>query len=508
MKLTPFYIGLISFLIGVFLYDFLQNQLVLLLVFFAFPISYFYRERSIRRKTQKLIASIIGFLFGAIYLLFSLPNISDFYLVQLAQESKNTGRNIEISGYINTFPKIKEYKVQFEVLIHGEKLLVQKYIKYQKSSEISPETLQYGDFIHLSGKIELPEKTQDSISMDIPEFQYDRFLAKDNIFVLMKNPIITEVLNINELEKVENNKVRDFWKYIFSIRTHFEENITHKLAYPENEYALGITLGDESGIPQKIIEDFNTTGLRHLLALSGMNITIIILFLSVLFFFLPKILRIIAISFFIFVFVMLTGASSSVVRAAVMGVVGIIALQSGRKLEPLNLLILALSFITLYNPFLLYSDISLQFSVLAVLGLMYIEPILYSGRVKSGNKNELLQVLSATLAAQIAVLPLMIVFFEQVSLISPITNLLVVPISTLAMILVFVTALPFVGWFFMPFAYFLLHITLFIAEIFAQIPHASIVTSGYETIMHHHIIFIIIYYSILLLCFKFFAQNK
>ena len=243
-----------------------------------------------------------------------------------------------------------------------------------------------------------------------------------------------------------------------------------------------------------------------MLALSGMNITIIIIFLSVLFFFLPKIIRIIAISFCIFIFVMLTGASSSVVRAAVMGVVGIIALQSGRKMYPLHVLILALSCITLYNPFLLYSDISLQFSVLAVLGLMYIEPILYSGHVNTKKKNELFQVLSATVAAQIAVLPVMIVFFEQISLISPLTNVLIVPISTLAMILVFATAVPIVGWVFMPFAYFLLHITLFVAEIFAQVPNASVDTSSYELIMHHHILFILLYYILLFAVVKYFYK--
>jgi len=500
MKLTPFYIGLLSFLIGVFLYDFLQSSVVFLFVFFAFPLSFLYKKL----KIQKMIANISGFLLGCIYLLFSLPNVSDMHLVQLAQSSGdyNGGqKEREISGYINTFPKIKNDKIQFELLHGDETLLVQKYIKYQKKTEIPAENLQYGDFISVYGKLELPKKTENALTVDVPEFQYDRFLAKDNIFVLMKNPLIT-----NGKGDIEINKIREFWKYIFSVRTAFEENIQKKLSYPENEYALGITLGDESGIPEKIIEDFNVTGLRHLLALSGMNITIIIIFLSVLFFFLPKIIRIIAISFCIFIFVMLTGASSSVVRAAVMGVVGIIALQSGRKMYPLHVLILALSCITLYNPFLLYSDISLQFSVLAVLGLMYIEPILYSGHVNTKKKNELFQVLSATVAAQIAVLPVMIVFFEQISLISPLTNVLIVPISTLAMILVFATAVPIVGWVFMPFAYFLLHITLFVAEIFAQVPNASVDTSSYELIMHHHILFILLYYILLFAVVKYFYK--
>ncbi len=512
MKLTPFYIGLFSFLIGVFLYDFLQTPLVFLCVFLVFPFSYFFTHTSTAIYEKKVWASIVGFLCGSLYLFFSLPNIDDFTIVKIAKTAEDTGKSSELSGYINTFPKIKEDKIQFEVLVDEEKLLVQKYIQYNRNAEVNYEKLQYGDFIHVSGRLELPEKTQHSIFVDIPEFQYDRFLAKDGIFVLMKNPIIMLEKETSEERREDSwreHTMRNFWKYIFSLRRQFEENIKQKLAYPENEYALGITLGDESGIPQKIIEDFNTTGLRHLLALSGMNITIIIVFLSGLFFFLPKIVRILCITFFIFVFVMLTGASSSVVRAAVMGVVGIIALQSGRKLQPLHVLIFALSCITIYNPFLLYSDISLQFSVLAVLGLMYIEPLLYSGKVKSGKKkNELLQVLSATLAAQIAVLPLMIVFFEQVSLISPITNLLVVPISTLAMILVFATALPFVGWVFMPFAYFLLHSTLFIAEIFANIPNASIITSGYETIMHHHILFILLYYSILIVVLQFLYRRK
>ncbi|HIQ56871.1 TPA: ComEC family competence protein [Candidatus Gracilibacteria bacterium] len=498
MKLTPFYTGLLSFLIGTFIADFIREQYIILFIFLAFPIFYF-----IKKPAKYLISSIIGFLCGSIFLFLSIPNLGN---LQLVQATNNTNTQ-EISGYIQTFPKIKNDKISFEVNVKNETLLVSKFFKYSKNQEI--KNLQYGDFIILSGKIEEPSNSENS------NFDYKRFLAKDSIFTIMNNPQIKIDKNTEE-----TNTLIKFWREVFSYRRAFEYNIQQKLPYPENEYALGITLGDESGIPKHIIQDFNDTGLRHLLALSGMNITIIILFLSSLFFFLPTPIRIIAITCSILIFVVLTGASSSVVRAGVMGVVGIIALHSGRKLEPLPILILALSGITLWNPFLLYSDISLQFSVLAVLGLLYIEPLFHKKKLNNSTKinfiTTLKTVLTATISAQIAVLPLMIIFFEQVSLISPLTNVLIVPISTLAMILSFGIIIPFFGWIFMIFAYGLLHITIEIAELFAKIPYATVNTENLfsfisknpEYIYSIQNIFIITYYTVLIVIVIFLHKQK
>ncbi len=517
IKLTPFYTGLLAFLFGVFFADFLREYYTFFLPLLFLPIFY-YTKISIKT----IIASFLGYILGAGFLFFSLPDIEN---MQLVQKSHNT-QNQEIFGYIKTFPKIKEDKLSFQLEVENLKnntneiLLVTKFIKYSRNSEI--QNLQYGDFIKIYGKLEEPQNSKNS------NFDYKRFLAKDKIFTIMNNP------QIYILPPPKTSLVREFWKTIFAYRIQFQETIQQKLSFPENEYALGITLGDESRIPPQIIQEFNDTGLRHLLALSGMNITIIILFLSSLFFFLPTPIRIATIAFSIIVFVILTGASSSVVRAAAMGIIGIIALHSGRKLDPFPLLILALFLITLWNPFLLFSDISLQFSVLAVLGLLYIEPLFHkisdthktkdSKQTLSLSKNilqssfteNLKTVLTATISAQIAVSPLMIVFFEQVSIISPITNLLIVPISTLAMILVFATALPIIGWIFMIFAYGLLHITLIIAHIFAQIPHATINTENlfsFTSTNSHHIhifqnLFIFIYYSILILLLIYLYNKK
>ncbi len=496
MKLTPFYASALCFLIGVFFADFTRTYTLFFVTLLLFPCIYW-----ITKSLKYSITSTIGFVCGISFLFFSIPNISHLLLVQ-ATYSNNTQ---PFSGYITTFPTIKNNTLQFQCQIGNETTLVIKSLQYNNNKNL--HNLQYGDFVTLIGKIEQPHNSSQS------DFDYKRFLAKDSLFTIIRNPQII----IQHHHK--RNTLQTFWRKIFSYRISFEESIRKKLPYPENEYALGITLGNETGIPKDIIEDFNTTGLRHLLALSGMNITILIVFLSSFLFFLPKTIRIITIAFSIIVFVILTGSSSSVVRAGVMGVIGIIALHSGRKMHPLNLLILALTGITLWNPFLLYSDTSLQFSVLAVLGLLYIEPLFHT-QTKTKNTSyipdTLKTILTATLSAQIAVLPLMILFFKQVSLIAPITNILIIPISTLSMIFSFGTALPIIGSISMIFAYGLLHTTIQIAHFFAHVPYATLQTHNifsflpFSTTHPHitHTLFIILYYSSLLIILFFYTKKK
>ena len=480
MKLSPLAFGSLSFLGGVFVSDIFREYWVLNLIFLFFLVPITFRKFSqkiiFREHLPLVFSGIFGFLLGSIFLFFSLSSqISEnSALPKLAKNSENS---VSVQTIVSSFPKYKKDKVIFEADVFcvnpvetncnsslqntPEKILVTIYRNNQ--------TIEYGNLLEISGKIQVPTSQKNE------KFQYDRFLQKSGIYATFS------AYSVHIIEKTPEKigRVGIFWQKVLHFRTQFETEIRKKLPVIESEYAIGILLGAEWGIPQNILEEFNQTGLRHLLALSGFNITILIVILFYFFFFLPKFLRIILAIIFITLFVLLTGASSSVVRAAIMGGLGLIILHSGRgdsKNIP-KLVLITLVCMTLWNPFVLVSDASLQFSILAVLGLYYFVPSLKQKFPKAG-KSFIGEILFATLAAQLFTLPLQLVLFEKFSIISPLANIIVAPITSFAMLFSFLTAIPYLGWVFVPISYTLLHFSLAIAHLFSLVPFAYIETSG------------------------------
>lgn len=422
----------------------------------------------------------MGGIFGGWYMWINIPseeekkNLTLFILAE---------KEIEASFFvqIDSFPLTKNGRTEFYAQVYGinegsddfDNSHIQSIIPSERVlvKQYGIHSWKYGEKVLVHGTIQRPGEWE--------KFSYDRFLEKEGVFGLIPKASVAKIEQGHEVYFPKNSWDIEFWREVFEVRKWFESQIRAKIVYPHSEYALGILLGAEAGIPQDIIQDFDDTGLRHLLALSGFNITILILFLFWIFFWVPKWLRIGITTIMIFVFVGLTGGSSSVVRAAVMGVLGLLALHSGHKTHPFRLLIIALSLITLWNPFLLYTDASLQFSVLAVLGLLFIVPLFERFLPFFQRLPEIFsQVLYATLSAQVATLPLMIVLFEKVSLISPVANLLVSPLTTVSMAVSFFVVLPFIGWFAVPLAYGLLGLALVIADTLASLSYIVVETKG------------------------------
>ncbi len=452
-------IGILLFLIGVFCADIIRTPSVLLGSIFTIGILLLFFQNKIR----PIIWGTFGFLIGSIFLLWNIPTPENLPFTEIA----NQEQEISIEGIIISFPQQKEKKIIFDFEIHKKEKTENKIQKIQVSS-YGIKNLHYGQTLKISGKIVRPKPFEG--------FAYDRFMAKENIFAIMPNAKI-----FPSEKAISLSYWQEFWKTLFFVREKIEWNIRNTIPFPESEYALGIILGADSGIPKNIIEEFRISGLLHLLALSGFNITII---LTIVFWALQRLPRFWKLTIalgLIFIFVGITGASSSVVRAAVMGGVGAIALQIGRKQNILWILTLSLFAITIQNPFLLFSDPSLQLSVLAVLGLIFIYPIIqkhWNPFLKKLFPSIIVETFGATLAAQVFTIPFMIYSFHQISLISPFANILVVPITSFAMLFSGLCTVPYIGIFAMPFAYILLHFSLWIAHLFANIPNAQISLSA------------------------------
>lgn len=196
------------------------------------------------------------------------------------------------------------------------------------------------------------------------------------------------------------------------------------IAAPEAALIRGLTIGDTEALAPATIEEFRRAGLSHLLAVSGSNVSIVLaavmLMTSKMAFRARLLLGAFALSFFVLV----VGPDASVLRAAAMGAVGLIALASGRRAEPLHALAAALIAVVVMRPQIVFS-LGLHLSVAATAGIIVLTPALL-GRLRWLPRVVALPV-GVTLGAQAAVLPLLVVAFEEASLIAPIANLLAAP---------------------------------------------------------------------------------
>lgn len=252
---------------------------------------------------------------------------------------------------------------------------------------------------------------------------------------------------------------------------------------PQASLLTGILFGVKAHMPQDFYQALVTTGLLHIIALSGMNITILVnLFAKSTLFFGRKSSGIFTIILIIF-FVAFVGPSPSIVRAAIMGILSLLSVYFGRQYWALFSLFVT-SLLMLLFDLKLATDISFQLSFLATLGI-----ILFGGSRKKtlSEKKSLLERLISplkenlrlTLSAQLFTLPVILCNFHRISLIAPVANIAVEWVIQPVMVLGFTSAI--LGWIWQPLglpvawlAWVPLTYFIRVVEILSRVPGASV----------------------------------
>ena len=193
----------------------------------------------------------------------------------------------------------------------------------------------------------------------------------------------------------------------------------------------GLVLGGSSSLPDDFKLALQHSGTSHIVALSGFNITIIIAAMVGLLGFLPRRVRYLVSGIAIILFVIMSGAASSVLRAAVMGCVFLLAGIWGRRQYLINGILLAVVLMTAMNPAVLQHDVGLQLSLFATLGIVWLTPLLTKLLVRW--PTWLSETVTTTVAAMAFTLPILIYNFSGVSLVALLANVLVLPIVPVAM---------------------------------------------------------------------------
>jgi len=201
----------------------------------------------------------------------------------------------------------------------------------------------------------------------------------------------------------------------------FVDIINRVLPEPHAGLLSGILFGIKASISTDLYDALVVTGTLHIAALSGMNITILTkLFFSAFNFLLPRRISSILTMGVLLGFVLFVGPSASIIRAAIMGCITIFAVLFGRM--SLALLTWTITVIVmLCVHFQWIGEVSFQLSVLASLGMIVFGQTKKDKTITSFIKNEL----TTTLSAQVFTIPLILFTFGRISLISPLTNLLI-----------------------------------------------------------------------------------
>jgi competence protein ComEC len=281
---------------------------------------------------------------------------------------------------------------------------------------------EYGNLLLITGQVKQPTS--------VDGFDYAGYLARFGIHATMDYPT-TEIIE----PFVGNSLLRG----LYTAKHHLIKAVQSSLPEPAAALLSGLLFGIKSDLPDSLSNNFNQVGLTHIIALSGFNITIIATSLLWLLRFLPLRWRFSLAMAVIILFVLMTGASPSVTRAAIMGILVLLAGLTGRLADSGIALLLAAAIMLLGNPLVLYYDIGFQLSFAATIGIIYLSPVFED--IFKKIPQWLSGYLSPTLAALVFSTPLLVYQFERLSLIAPVSNLLVLPVVSLAMGLGFIAVL-------------------------------------------------------------------
>ncbi|MDO8529174.1 MAG: ComEC/Rec2 family competence protein [bacterium] len=414
-KSKVFLILSLSFIFGIFwrsfLFDYYQILTYILLMAAVVLAAVFYKNK----VALIIFVSILVFISG----------------IWLTQSELEKIDNLNLDGK----------KISEKVMVAKEPIAKEKYqdiiVKTPNNLKILLnvnlyEKLRYGDELALDCALKIPENRDN-------EFDYQMYLAKDRIYYLCENA---------KYQKTGANKGNRVYSAILAIKDKMEENISKIIPEPEAALGNGLIFGGTGSLTKDVSQNFSKTGLSHIVAVSGFNVTIIAEYLMIAGIFIG-LWRKQAFWFAvigIFLFVLMVGFPSSAIRAGVMGALLLWAMKNGRLANSFNAIIFAAAIMLLLNPLLLKWDIGFQLSFLATLGIVELSPFWEEFIFKRFKYSGILENIFLTLSATVFVLPIIMYNFHTLSLVSLIANGLVLPIIPVSMLFVFLTALAGFLW--------------------------------------------------------------
>lgn len=239
-------------------------------------------------------------------------------------------------------------------------------------------------------------------------------------------------------------------------RRGFAAGLQNALPEPLASFALGLLVGQRATLPDDIKQSLLHVGLTHIIAVSGYNLTIMLRASRRLLAGQSKRLSFSLSYVLITIFILITGFSASIVRAAIVSSLSLLTSYYGRTIKPLLLLLLVAAGTALWNPVYLWSDAGWYLSFLAFGGVMILSPLLAARLPDKIRSSTLLMIGVESIAAEMTTLPYLLHTFGQMSFVGLLANVAVAVFIPLAMLLcaaagiVGMFAAPLCSWFAWP----------------------------------------------------------
>lgn len=381
-------------------------------------------------------------------------------------------QHVDLEGTIITPPDLRESNNRLMVEIKKDTTRT----RIIASAPTYP-TFHVGDRVRVSGTLKKP-KPFDGDGGRV--FRYDQFLAKDGVFAII-SPAHAEILGR------DTNVWLGFLRVLEDAKDTFVQAIDVAIPEPESALAVGIIAGGKQGLGERLLNAFTVAGMLQIVVLSGYNVMIVAECILAALRFVPKRTALGIAAIAISLFVLAAGAGTAALRAGIMALIALLARSTDRTYDVLRALFAALVLMLLWNPYLLVFDPGLQLSFMATLGL-----ILGSNHIEMRmewiRRPVLREMLATTLAAEAAVLPILLYQSGNLSLVAIPANILAMPVLPAAMALSAVAAV--IAFVFGPFIpilpiifgippYILLWYVITIAEISARIPFANVILPAF-----------------------------
>lgn len=415
MNKQPLLLMFLCYILGIFFCELRQisiNQ-VAFLVFFAlvFTILSFFKIKVL----QELKDYSLGFLFFSI-------GVFSHYWYSIKPEIPNfEGQQtvvFQLNKKLNSNKKYRKYEVSAKV----EKNEIAAILYVPKQEKQLDFTNYYQTKAYIN-KVKSPNNDF--------QFDYAKYLSRKGIYY--QSFVTGEILETPKKTLTISEKIR---QKRLEILKAIDDS---KLPKREREFLKGIILADRTEMDAEMVSDFSKSGLVHFLAISGTHLAII--FWLILYLLKPvfpakfRRIPIVLSLLFIWSFTIFIDYGSSVVRSCLMitAYYSFILLQ--RKPDLLHAMAIAGFAILIFDTHQVF-DVGFQLSFIAVFGIFWLnEPILKNlPRAKNKIQDFLFNVISVSLAAQMATLPLVIFYFHQYSFLSILANLIIIPFSEVVIV--------------------------------------------------------------------------
>jgi competence protein ComEC len=414
----------IMMIIGI-LVSFLSNSILAAVCFALLILSCFFAFGLLRRGSFFVpVGMLVFFLLGSM----------EFILIDRLQDGRFEafeGKEVAVHGYIASEPEFKGERVTY--IIRADTVRLGYYgVPVRTGGKLLLSTVKgedgsffdFGREIEFEGVLSLPTGVRNPGGFD-----YRRYL--------MQKVVGASVFAYPYTIEAGKGKKGNFLVQMgLSIRKRIIYVIENSLPPQQAGLMNGMLIGYREGLSEEVQEAFSNAGLTHIMAVSGANVAFLILPLA----FLLKRLRVrriaanLFIIAFLILFVFITGFEPSVLRAVIMAIILLVAAIIYREPDTYAAIAFSCILILAANPCMLF-NVGFQLSYAATLSIVMLYKNIKKLISRRFMPGWITEVLAATIAAQMGVLPITLICFNKVSIIAIIPNLLAVPMLEVITIL-------------------------------------------------------------------------